>query len=361
MHIRIHIYVRAYIHTHVHTHIHRVLVVQISTVPSTLNLATRRPTRILDSSCALDTLSTMSAIKNVRKAANGPMDTPDPFLFCVYHKDKYPAGNDKCEAPRVGDGMDFNPDAEYRMYHGEKIPGFPQHPHRGFETITATLEGIIDHTDSMGNAGRYGQGDLQWMTAGRGVVHGEMFPLINNTAPNPSKFFQIWLNLPAKSKMCSPAFVMHWADEVVKFKSDDKLGDVIVWSGSLNEHTSCAPPPDSYASDPKNNVGVFHLTIQPQGKVVLPTSAAVNRWAYFLEGETAAINTEAIKPKTILELKANVQATLENTHSTKVVEILILEGNPIGEPVAQHGPFVMNTQQEIMQAFSDYRATAFGG
>lgn len=94
------------------------------------------------------------------------------------------------------------------MYHGDRIPGFPQHPHRGFETLTATLTGIIDHSDSMGNAGRYGNGDLQWMTAGAGIVHGENFPLINKDTVNPLRLFQIWLNLPAKSKMVTPAFVM---------------------------------------------------------------------------------------------------------------------------------------------------------
>ncbi len=83
-----------------------------------------------------------------------------------------------------------------------------KHPHRGFETVTATVQGIIDHTDSMGNAGRYGHGDLQWMTAGSGVVHGEMFPLVNEDKPNTLKLFQIWLNLPKRNKMVTPAFVM---------------------------------------------------------------------------------------------------------------------------------------------------------
>eukprot|EP00942_MAST-04A_sp_MAST-4A-sp1_P012051 g12051.t1 len=106
-----------------------------------------------------------------------PFKTPDPFLFCVYHRDLYPAGNEKMEAPKVGNGADFNFNSDYRMYHGKKIPGFPQHPHRGFETITATMEGLIDHTDSKKNSGRYGEGDKQWMTAGSGIVHGENFPL----------------------------------------------------------------------------------------------------------------------------------------------------------------------------------------
>ncbi len=144
-----------------------------------------------------------------------------PFLFCVYHKDDYPVGNERMEAPRRGNGSDFNPNFPYRMYHGVKIPGFPQvitslhyviihsqHPHRGFETITVALSGLVDHTDSMGNAGRYGNGDLQWMTAGNGIVHGENFPLINMDKPNPLRMFQLWLNLPKANKMVPPCFVM---------------------------------------------------------------------------------------------------------------------------------------------------------
>ena len=113
----------------------------------------------------------------------GPMSSCDPFIFCVYHNDQYPPGDDKMQPPRRGNGADFSP-GPYRMYHGERIPGFPCHPHRGFETITATLTGLIDHSDSHGNSGRYGHGkwlttyttgltedlgDLQWMTAGSGV------------------------------------------------------------------------------------------------------------------------------------------------------------------------------------------------
>lgn len=303
----------------------------------------------------------MSVIRKITPMQPGPMDVPDPFIFCVYHKDKYPAGNDKCEAPRVGNGMDFDPNAEYRMYHGSTVPGFPQHPHRGFETITATLEGLIDHTDSMGNAGRYGDGDLQWMTAGKGVVHGEMFPLLNDNKPNPAKFFQIWLNLPAKNKMCEPAFTMHWANNVTRKTSDDGLAEVIVWAGSVGDAVAAAPPSDSYASDRNNGVGVIHLTIKPTGEVKIPKTSVENRWAYFVEGSTVEINSNKASVRTILELDSKVDLTFKNNHGSETVEILLLEGQPIGEPVAQHGPFVMNTQQEIQQAFADYRATAFGG
>ena len=118
--------------------------------------------------CAIGAKSSTSAaaILSRQPLGHGPLDTPDPFLFCVYHYDNYPAGDKDMQAPKRGNGADFNPNAPYRMYHGDRVPGFPQHPHRGFETITATITGLIDHTDSLGNAGRYGDGDLCWMTAG---------------------------------------------------------------------------------------------------------------------------------------------------------------------------------------------------
>jgi redox-sensitive bicupin YhaK (pirin superfamily) len=120
----------------------------------------------------------MSVVKDIARLGIGsPFKTSSPFLMCVYHKDQYPAGDSKMQAPRKGNGADFDAKQPYRMYHGDYVPGFPQHPHRGFETITATMTGLVDHSDSQGNAGRYGQGDFNWMTAGAGIVHGEIFPL----------------------------------------------------------------------------------------------------------------------------------------------------------------------------------------
>src|SRR3954452_6032657 len=131
--------------------------------------------------------------------------TVDPFLFCVHHDDAYPAANGEFgpAASLTGHeiGSDFAGVDGWRMYHGETIPGFPQHPHRGFETVTYVRRGLIDHADSLGATARFGRGDVQWLTAAGGIVHSEMFPLVERDRPNPGELFQIWLNRPAAHKM----------------------------------------------------------------------------------------------------------------------------------------------------------------
>jgi hypothetical protein len=144
--------------------------------------------------------------------------TLDPFLFCVHHVDLYPKGNDRFgpDAPLAGHdiGQDFDNQDGWRMYHGDIVPGFPQHPHRGFETVTIVRKGYIDHSDSLGAAARFGMGDVQWLTAGAGVVHSEMFPLLDRHGPNTLELFQIWLNLPAKNKLAAPYFTMFWDKDI---------------------------------------------------------------------------------------------------------------------------------------------------
>ena len=147
-----------------------------------------------------------------------PWETEDPFLMTVHHKDAYPSGNEE-QGPNVSLegrnlGEDFTLRDGFRMYHGTTVPGFPVHPHRGFETVTVVLEGFVDHFDSYGSSGRFGNGDVQWMTAGKGCQHTEMFPLIHQDRDNPLKLFQIWLNLPAKDKFAEPDYKMLWAEDI---------------------------------------------------------------------------------------------------------------------------------------------------
>jgi redox-sensitive bicupin YhaK (pirin superfamily) len=295
-------------------------------------------------------------------------ETADPFLFCVHHEDKFPAGNEVMgpspsyfKGRHMGD--DFIIKDGFRMYHGKTVPGFPGHPHRGFETITVVRQGIVDHADSMGASGRYGNGDVQWMTAGKGVQHSEMFPLISKEKENPMELFQIWLNLPKKNKMVEPHFKMLWKESIPNHTHSDSKGKqtaVEVIAGQLADKKAASPPPDSWANDPKNEVAVWNIKMEVGATFTLPkASEGINRTLYFYEGDKLKLSGKDIPKYSAVELLAHVE--IELNAGENGASILILQGKPIGEPVMQYGPFVMNTKEEINQAFEDYHKTQFGG
>ncbi len=294
-------------------------------------------------------------------------ETLDPFLFCVHHEDKFPKGNDvmgpvtSMQGRHMGD--DFIIKDGFRMYHGKTVPGFPGHPHRGFETITVVRQGIVDHADSLGAAGRYGNGDVQWMTAGKGVQHSEMFPLLNKEKENPMELFQIWLNLPKKDKMVEPHFKMLWKDLIPKYEYLDlnkKTTSVEVIAGAIENIKAPLPPPNSWAAINSNEVAVWNIKMEAGANWTLPkASDGINRTLYFYEGETLVLAGTNIPNYSAVELVANAEIVLQA--GNKEVSILVLQGKPINEPVIQYGPFVMNTKEEINQAFEDYHQTQFGG
>lgn len=304
----------------------------------------------------------MSAIKEI-KPLGFTWETQDPFLFCVYHRDLFPKGNESLGPdPELLKGrmigQDFTVKDGWRMYHGQHIPGFPQHPHRGFETITVVPEGMVDHSDSMGAAGRFGDGDVQWMTAGKGVLHSEMFPLIQEDKGNPLLLFQIWLNLPARSKFVEPHYKMLWSEDIPILTTDD--AKVTVIAGDFESTNALEPTPDSWASDPSNGVAVWQISIKPGGSLRLPLAdPAVNRSIYFYKGKTLKINDEEIQSQHGVDLDAAEQVVLSN--GDEEANILVLQGKPIGEPVVQQGPFVMNSQEEIYETIMEYQRTQFGG
>jgi len=296
-----------------------------------------------------------------------PWPTLDPFLFCVHHDDAYPAGNEKLgpDVPLTGRnlGSDFTLKDGFRMYHGETVPGFPQHPHRGFETVTLARRGYIDHADSLGAAARFGRGDAQWLTAGSGIVHSEMFPLLNRVGPNPLELFQIWLNLPASDKFAEPHFSMFWRESIPKLAlrdAENRSTDVTVIAGKYGSATAKRPPPHSWASRPEAHVGIFTLRLDAGARFKLPRAAAgVRRKLYFFRGSKLAISGTELSAYHAAEVLADVDLALHNGETEG--EVLVLEGRPIGEPVVQNGPFVMNTRAEIQRAYADFRATRFGG
>ncbi len=296
-----------------------------------------------------------------------PWETRDPFIFCVYHEDFYPLGNAQMgpAASLSGRnlGQDFTVKDGWRMYHGRTVPGFPSHPHRGFETVTIARKGFVDHSDSLGATARFGNGDVQWMTAGKGVQHSEMFPLLNQEAENPFELFQIWLNLPGKNKLVPPYFGMLWADTIPSLEHSDANGkktNLRIVAGKLADLQAPAPPPDSWAADPQNEVAIWTLKLEAGATYTLPAAAAgLNRSLYFFKGSTLSIDGQPVKVQNAIEVKSD--QALELVNGPEESQLLMLQGRPINEPVAQYGPFVMNTQAELQQAMSDYQRTEFGG
>jgi hypothetical protein len=297
--------------------------------------------------------------------------TVDPFLFCVHHLDRYPAANadQGPAASLVGRtlGQDFDGLDGWRMYHGQVVPGFPAHPHRGFETVTYVRQGLVDHADSLGAAARYGRGDVQWMTAGSGIVHAEMFPLLDRDGPNTLELFQIWVNLPASDKMVDPHFAMFWDRDIprhVVTGAGGRTVEVTVIAGRLADAEPPPPPPASWASRVDADVAIWHVVIDPGMAWTVPPAAtdATVRTLYVFAGDGLSVAGEQIGERTgvVVAPRAPVELTVAGS-AARPVEILMLQGRPLAEPVAQHGPFVMNTRTEIQQAFEDYQRTRFGG
>ena len=278
--------------------------------------------------------------------------TVDPFLFCVHHLDIYPEANEhfgpaaSLEARDIG--QDFAGTDGWRMYHGSIVPGFPQHPH---------------HSDSLGATARFGRGDVQWLTAGEGIVHCEMFPLLDREHENPVELFQIWLNLPAVDKMVEPYFTMLWDEEIPRHVVVDGAGrttEVTVVAGRLAGLEPPSPPPSSWASRPEADLAIWHLAAEPAATWELPPTDGADtiRTLYVFEG-SARIGDHDLVASTGAVLRSDEPVTI--TAGPDGAEALVLQGRPIGEPVAQYGPFVMNDDAGIEQAFADYRETGFGG
>lgn len=295
--------------------------------------------------------------------------TVDPFLFCVHHLDRYPAANDRFGPSASLDGRSLGQDFEgidgWRMYHGQVVPGFPSHPHRGFETVTYVRQGLVDHADSLGAAARYGRGDVQWMTAGAGIQHAEMFPLLDRDGPNTLELFQIWVNLPAADKMVDPHFSMFWDHEIPRLVvatdgPDGPSAEVTVIAGTLAGHEPPPPPPHSWAARADADVAIWHVRLDAGAAWTMPSATGPDtvRVLYVFDGDGLEIAGQHVGARTGAVLRADVDVELV---ASGHVEVLVLQGRPIAEPVARYGPFVMNTEDEIRRAFEDYRRTQFGG
>jgi redox-sensitive bicupin YhaK (pirin superfamily) len=203
------------------------------------------------------------------------------------------------------------------------------------------------------------------MTAGRGIVHCEMFPLLSKTQDNPLELFQIWMNLPKKHKMVEPHFTMLWSETIPVVTHTDTAGKkttVTVIAGAVDGVSSGPPPPPphSWASDPASQVAIWSLVMEPGARWSMPTAPrGVVRSVYVFVGRGATVDGTAVKNGHVAVCDAS--AATELVAGDAPTEVLVLQGRPIGEPVVQYGPFVMNTPAEIQAAFHDYQRTQFGG
>ncbi|MDE0557455.1 MAG: pirin family protein [Candidatus Poseidoniaceae archaeon] len=226
--------------------------------------------------------------------------------------------------------------------------GAPNHPHRGFETVTYLLRGRMNHADSAGNSGELNQGDVQWMTAGRGVIHSEL--------PHPDFYktggvmhgFQIWVNLPAADKMMQPRYQDVPAQDIPVVNSQDELVTVRIIAGqSLDK---------SAVIDTVIPITFLHMTLKPGGKFVQSIEKGLNGMIYCFSG-SLSIDQKTLNDGQLGILSDGDEVHLSVNDSAKEdVNILFLAGPQIDEPIARYGPFVMNTEQEIMQAYADYNA-----
>ncbi|QZE14999.1 pirin family protein [Halosquirtibacter laminarini] len=310
-------------------------------------------------------MKTDRQIKNISRL-NIPWKTQDPFLFGTYHHERYPGGDDNLGLSHGLEGRnkgnDFSGKDGWSMYHGSHIPGFPSHPHCGFETVSIVTEGMVDHSDSMGAHGRFGDGDVQWLTAGNGINHSEMFPMLNKNA-NPLKIFQLWLNLPAKSKSATPYYQMLWSEDIPKLTLKDshqKNTILNLISGYYGDKISLSPNPDSWAADPNNHVQIWTLDMEAGATFVIPPlEENVNRSLYFYQGDTVTIEEEVIESDHMVELKSEKEIVLHNGDQRGL--FVFLQGKPIAEPVVQYGPFVAESNEALKKKLKEYRETEFGG
>ncbi len=201
------------------------------------------------------------------------------------------------------------------------------------------------------------------MTAGKGVQHSEMFPLLNKEGDNTLELFQIWLNLPKASKGVDPYFGMMWNEQIPVLQLHDKQGKAIqlkLIHGTYGEYTSLKPAPDSFAANPENKVAIWLLELEAGAEFDMPAEDdGINRNLYLYEGSSVKANDREAFPG--MGIRFSRGQNLKLVNGDQKAKFLFLQGKPIGEPVVQYGPFVMNTEKEIQEAFTEYRATEFGG
>ncbi|HEY0547059.1 MAG TPA: pirin family protein [Pyrinomonadaceae bacterium] len=233
--------------------------------------------------------------------------------------------------------------------------GAPDHPHRGFETVTYMLTGRMAHKDSQGHQGQLRPGDVQWMTAGAGVVHSEMPDGEFAREGGRLHGFQLWVNLPGRDKMMTPRYQEIPAEKIPAAQTEDGLARVRVIAGEALGARAVI--------ETRTPIIYLHFTIQPGGKVVQPVPREYNAFAYVIDGEGlfGADEKRAVDGQMVMFARDGEGLSISVPADAKsALDVLVIAGVPLNEPVARYGPFVMNTREEIYQAIEDYRSGRMG-
>ncbi len=234
--------------------------------------------------------------------------------------------------------------------------GAPDHPHRGFETVTYILSGRFEHKDSQGNSGKLNPGDVQWMTAGSGVIHSEMPEIEFVRQGGKLHGFQLWVNLPKKDKMTKPNYQDISSSKISVVQLPGGQGSIKVIAGRFSETNSVI--------DTKTPIQYMHIILEPGARVDIPLDIKFNAFAYVVAGEGLfgeKENSRAVRGQLVIFNGNGESVSVKASEFIyEPLQVLLIAGMPLNEPIARYGPFVMNTKQEIYQAIEDYRNGKLG-
>lgn len=256
----------------------------------------------------------------------GDMERLSPFLLLDYHAPHY-----------------YEPSSTIR--------GVGAHPHRGFETVTIAYDGKVEHHYNKGNHGIIGPGDVQWMTAASGILHKEYHETEFSKKGGILHMIQLWVNLPKDKKMIEPKYQTLLKSDMGILKLDNNQGEISIISGEVN---GVKGPADTFT-----DINIYNVTLNNNGRVSLNEPSNFNTGILILKGEIK-INGENVGKESDFILFDNVEGSISVEAITKDALFIVLSGRPINEPIASHGPFVMNTIEEIYQAYDDFRNNKFG-
>jgi redox-sensitive bicupin YhaK (pirin superfamily) len=288
-------------------------------------------------------------------------DTEDPFIFVSHHEDDYPAGNRQM-APPLEEisgrnlGRDYKKIMGFRMFNGKVVPGFPMHAHWGYETVTLAHTGYVDHSDCEGTTGRYGFGDVQWVSAPGFYEHCEMYPLVNKEGRNPNDITQVMIALPPEKRNLPENSVNTvWKDEIPLISSEGCRIQLIC--GKYGGFEMKSPSLHSWA-DGSRWVRMMRIELDPGASVTIDKAdPSANRNLYFVSGEKGKVLGEEVDWGTQMKISPDVEVDISNGEAPSV--FWILEGVPIGCKMSMFGPVLLGSDKEVREALQTIRKEEF--